>query len=275
LQVNPTPAAAKVTVDDEPLADRPLRPGRHLVRVAADGYASKEVTVFLWPWQQLAEAAALEPALPLRDSVIGRGSNETKPAEDGRGAERRVENVVHRPRTGYLDLQVEPTGASLTLDGVGVPAGRSESLGLGEHTVAGELAGYERQEKKFLVAAGKTTPAHLVLPRLTCEMSCSGNALNLDNRARQYIVRLMPGTTKGRKAEFGLFVRRPGSDGRLWDLTTTGAGVEATIPGGSQLYICSKDPRAGGGCSGGCVAASPSASLTVDNATAALAVTCR
>jgi serine/threonine-protein kinase len=144
LRVETEPAGATVVIDgaeagQSPVALSNIRPGVHMVRVSADGYAPAGLTL---------EIKHGEVPPPLR--------------------------FVMEPLTAKLRVHSEPP-ALVRLDGqpIGTTPLESSSLAPGHHEIRLERRGYAPASQKLEAHAGEPVEVSLTLERLRAEMSPS------------------------------------------------------------------------------------------------------
>ncbi|PYQ49372.1 MAG: hypothetical protein DMF78_18390 [Acidobacteria bacterium] len=145
LRIETEPAGATVLIDGadagrSPVARANVRPGVHMVRVAADGYAPAGLTL---------EIKHGETPPPLR--------------------------FVMEPLAAKLRVHSEPPDALVRVDGqpVGTTPLESSSLAPGHHEIRLERRGYAAASQKVEARAGDVVEVSLALERLRAEASPS------------------------------------------------------------------------------------------------------
>ena len=147
LTVRSTPARALVTIDgrhagETPLTIGDLSLGAHLVQVARPGYAPRQQRISLTPASPAQTVAvALVPGLP---------------AQAGSAT-----------RVGILELDSDPRGARVTVDGqvVGVTPLRLTGMAAGAHVVTFALPGLRPVTARAVIEVGRLATVRVTLDR--------------------------------------------------------------------------------------------------------------
>jgi len=170
-----------------------VEPGQHEVTVYLEGYRSLHQRLYLSPnttrkiegmLEKLPPGEPLEPApQPMvqpdrqdpgagRPPIVGRGARRAPaPPPDDRGRQAPPPNVSGSSRFGTISVRVQPSGATVFVDGerwTG-PANQDERLIVqvpeGRHHVEVERDGYERFVTEIDVRASDTKPVNVSLTR--------------------------------------------------------------------------------------------------------------
>jgi hypothetical protein len=134
LEITPDGANVKVdgrTIGRAPIGEYLLAAGRHVVDVAADGYAPQSRELLITAGQPTSLAIAL----------------------------------VVIPKTGRARITVEPQGATVKVDGKVYPPPVDLELPLGGHTFEAWATGYQVHREELLIAPGQVREVRLTLRR--------------------------------------------------------------------------------------------------------------
>lgn len=157
IVVRSSPAGAMVTIDgrmydNTPVTVRDLQVGTHVVQVARPGFVPRTERVTLTP-------TAPESMLTL---TLAPGLSQTGDSRPVPPAGRAIESAAG---VGALDIDVQPRGARVTIDGErrGVTPMRIPELKAGVHTVTIERDGYRPATTTVTVESGKRAAVKLAL----------------------------------------------------------------------------------------------------------------
>ena len=157
IVVRSSPAGAMVTIDgrmydNTPVTVRDLQVGTHVVQVARPGFVPRSERVTLTP-------TAPETTLTL---TLAPGLSQTGDARPVPPAGRGIASAAG---VGALDIDVQPRGARVTIDGErrGVTPMRIPELKAGVHTVTIERDGYRPATTTVTVESGKRAAVKLTL----------------------------------------------------------------------------------------------------------------
>jgi len=154
----------------------PLPPGGHTIALYLEGYRTAHFNLYLRPASTLKLRHTMEPLLPGERSHPPDVAPPIAPPPAGTYEPPRT--LPPRPlpapappaaTVGYgsLDLQVQPAGAAITIDGAAwmtsEPGHFVVQLATGRHTVEVSLAGYRTFTTEVQVREGETTPLNVSL----------------------------------------------------------------------------------------------------------------
>jgi hypothetical protein len=157
LIIRSAPPGARAFVDDRPVGVTPvtlgdLAPGTYTVRLATSGYVEARRRVVVGG----------RPQTLTINLVRASGGGDVRPRANAEARPRATDEIRQRANGRYvapLQIDTRPTGAQVFLDGrlIGTAPMVVEEVGVGEHAVRLELAGYVPWTSSVRVVAGQRT----------------------------------------------------------------------------------------------------------------------
>jgi hypothetical protein len=115
-------------------------------------------------------------------------------------------------------------------------------------------------------------PTATTTPSQPCNFSCAQDHFYLSS-PRKYRIKAVSVTPSDTEV-FDVFEHTPQSDGKILNLLS--GPREVTVPGGDSdnIYICTKKPHTGGGCSSGCALVNDGATMSAGAYSVTFSVSC-